>query len=141
MQISSKKVREKGTVKKWRQSKEGKERCKVYNLNRRHKNHDITEIEWLLCKEYFNNSCAYCGMILEEHKEIFNQDLHKEHKDDNGSNDLSNCIPGCKNCNSQKWKFEFDEWYNENNSVYTKERYDKIIQWLNSDYILYLKNR
>ena len=82
-------------------------------------------------KEYFNNECAYCGLPLELHKEIVGQDLHKEHKDHNGANDLSNCVPACRLCNSTKHDKEFDDWYNKSNPNYTKSRYNKIIRWTN----------
>jgi hypothetical protein len=115
------------------------DKFKIYNENRRHKNHNINSKEWKACKDYFKNNngewaCAYCGMTEEEHKKLYNEQLHKEHVNNNGKNDLSNCVPGCKNCNCQKWEFSLDEWYNENNENYTKERYDKIIQWINRDY-------
>lgn len=99
-----------------------------------HKTHEITNEEWLLCKEYFNNSCAYCGISYENHKKIYNQDLHKEHVNHVGSNKLDNCVPSCKICNSSKKDKEFLSWYNEDNVVFTKERIDKIHNWLNEDY-------
>jgi len=62
-------------------------------------------------------------------------DLHKEHIDDNGKDDLSNCIPSCKSCNSSKWKFDFEDWYKKQ-KFFTEERYNKIIKWLKEDYIM-----
>jgi len=41
------------------------EKQKEY-LNR-HRKHDITITEWLACKKYFNNQCAYCGLPIEKH--------------------------------------------------------------------------
>jgi hypothetical protein len=137
----AKEQRESGYQKEYQQKYPDK--MKIYSQNHQHKEHNITEEEWKMCKEYFNNNCAYCGLPIEEHFMKYNgslrkSDLHKEHVDNNGSNDLSNCIPSCQSCNSQKWEFEFDKWYNENNPNFTQERYDKIIKWLNEDYIIYI---
>lgn len=85
---------------------------------------------------YFDNSCAYCGMTTEEHKNIFKQQLHKEHVDHNGRNDLSNCVPSCKICNSRKWEYDIKEWYDTDNLYYTDERYNKIIKWIKQDYVM-----
>lgn len=109
-----------------------KDKLKEYAKN--HRKHSITEKEWIKCKEYFNNECAYCGISQEEHKEIHHQDLHKEHVFQSGTNDLSNCIPACKNCNSQKSNFEFENWFNEENVNFTYERLNKIIKWTEEDY-------
>lgn len=121
----------------WRTN--NKDKVKQYNEKRQHKNHDVTEEQWINCKGYFDNKCAYCGLPIEEHyimfkRKIILSDFHKEHFDDEGANDLSNCISSCKSCNSYKWKFTFDEWYSERNPVYSKERYNKILQWINKDY-------
>jgi hypothetical protein len=117
-----------------------------YEKNRQHKNHIITEKEWNDCKEYFNNECAYCGLSIKEHYGTYRgitklRDFHKEHQIHDGANDLSNCIPSCKTCNSYKWKFGFDEWYNEQNPKFSIERYNKIMQWINKDYKLYIKQK
>jgi hypothetical protein len=39
-------------------------------------------------------------------------------------------------CNSKKWAFTLEEWYNEENENYDKERLHKIIKWLEEDYKL-----
>jgi hypothetical protein len=123
-----------------RRSKEGyfleyyqgnKDKFKQYrDFRKQHKEHDITEQEWLDCLSYFNDSCAYCGLSEKDVLITYNQLLHKDHVDHFGSNDITNCVPACKSCNSQKWEFEFNEWYNENNSIFSKRRYNKIIKWL-----------
>jgi hypothetical protein len=120
------------------------EKQEVYNQNRRKKNHIILDDEWKACKEYFNNSCAYCGLPIENHYRTYagklqKIDLHKEHVDDNGKRDLSNCVPSCQSCNSQKWKFELEEWYNLDNHKYKQENLDKIYKWLKEDYLKYIK--
>lgn len=115
-----------------------------YSKKRMIKNHKINKTEWLKCKNYFNNSCAYCGLHISEHyftrKGITKLgDLHKEHADHNGSDDLSNCIPSCGSCNDKKWKFEFEEWYNKDNPIYSEDRYNKIMDWITEDYKQYIE--
>jgi hypothetical protein len=123
--------------------KNNPEKSRKYSSDRYyHKKHKISNKEWLACKEYFNNSCCYCDLEADKHfvkyrGELRKQDLHKEHFDDDGKNDLSNCIPSCQSCNSSKWKFTFKEWYNKNNPNFTQERYDKILKWINEDYKKY----
>jgi hypothetical protein len=129
---------ERGKRKEWTSS--NKDKMRKYSLKRKNKNHDISKSEWDSCKEYFNNSCAYCGLTFEEHKKEFNQDLHKEHVEHEGSNDISNCVPACKTCNSIKNIKKFQDWYNEENPVYMLERFNKINKWLTNDYKQYKEN-
>jgi len=106
------------------------EKQKEY-LNR-HRKHDITITEWLACKKYFNNQCAYCGLPIEKHfaernNNVFNMDLHKEHVDDNGANDLSNCVPSCQSCNSTKNLKTLEEIIElKIIEKFTQEKYNKI---------------
>lgn len=112
---------------------ENKDKMKIYAQTRKVKIHEISQDEWLYCKEYFNNSCAYCGIELKIHLREYNQDLHKDHVDCNGSNGIENCVPACKNCNSRKWQYSLNEWFNESNPVFNIERIYKIHKWLNED--------
>lgn len=66
--------------------------------------------------------------------------MHREHIDDLGKNDLSNCVPSCRDCNSNKWKYRFEDWYCEENPIYDKLRHEKIIIWLTNDYKKYIVN-
>jgi hypothetical protein len=123
-----------------------KEKQKVYQKKYKKKKHKITKQEWLDCKNYFNNCCAYCELPVEEHYRRYNKgiqkiDLHKEHIDDNGTNDLSNCVPSCQSCNSGKREEEFNVWYNKDNHKFTQERYNRIIKWLTEDYKLFIKEK
>jgi hypothetical protein len=136
-------------TKEWMRTNEGKQKLKGYGKTRQHKNHDITKQEWNSCKEYFNNQCAYCGLPIEDHYRIYagklqKSDFHKEHVDHFGKNDLSNCVPACLSCNSKKWEYSLEKWYNENDMVggeiYNKERLDKILKWINGDYKKYEKS-
>lgn len=104
----------------------------------RHRKHNVTKDEWISCKKYFKNCCAYCGISIEDYYKIFNQDFHKEHVNDKGANDLSNCIPACKNCNSEKHTKKLEDWYNLNNKKYSNKKHKKILSWIEKDYLKYL---
>lgn len=130
-------------LKGWFEDHPGKEK----EYTSRHRKHDITTTEWKNCKDYFNNSCAYCGLPAEEHfaernNNIFNMDLHKEHVDDDGANDLRNCVPSCGSCNSTKNLKTLDELF-ESKFIekFTQERYNKIIQWLEKDHKKYMESK
>lgn len=144
MRENSKRRRESGQWLEWTQTEAGKISCGKSNYKRSRKKHKINDSEWLACKKYFNNCCAYCGKPISENwvtragkTKLF--DFDREHVDDEGANDLSNCIPSCRNCNSQKWEFDFMEWYSPNNPVFNDERFNKILQWLSEDYKKYIK--
>ena len=93
----------------------------------------INNQEWKACLNYFDNSCAYCGLTNEEHKLKHRTRLHKEHVIVLGRNNLTNCVPACKECNSQKSRYSLNTWYNVENPVYSRERYLKICHWINTD--------
>lgn len=134
------KYRESGKLIDWQ--RKNKDKVKQYRLHREsNKTHEISLSEWSACKSYFNNECAYCGLTEEEHRLTYNQQLHREHVEHNGANDLSNCIPSCRICNSQKWEFALDEWYNESNPNFTEERLDKIYAWVVNDHKHYIENK
>lgn len=135
--LSAKRRRKNGEYRRWQRSNPDK--IRKYNLNRANKNHDISEEEWSACKEYFNNSCAYCGITEHNAIERFNNRLHKEHVVHDGSNRLDNCVPACKECNSSKHTSDFEVWYRET-TFYTEERFNMIVRWLENDHKKYLKN-
>ena len=123
------KRRAEGKEREWQRN--NKDKITNYRIKRmQNKKHEITKEEWESCKLYFNYSCAYCGMTEVRAKEKYKNNLHKEHVDHNGANDLSNCVPSCKSCNGSKNIKDFQEWYNESNPVYSCERYNKIMEWL-----------
>jgi hypothetical protein len=129
-----------GKHKKWQQ--ENPEKAKEYREKRQHKEHEVIKKEWESCKQYFNQDCAYCGLHIENHYTTYRGvtkqgDFQKEHVVHEGANDLSNCVPSCKSCNCSKHTFSLDEWYNETNPNYSKERYEKINKWLNEDWKIY----
>lgn len=118
-----------------------------YNLKRKNKNHIVSDQEWINCKEYFNNQCAYCGLHLSEHFSKYagkfkRTDFHREHVEHDGSVYLDNCVPSCKSCNSRKNTRLLEDWYSASNKYivfYSSERLHRIYKWLNEDYLLYFE--
>ena len=137
---TNRKMRESGKFKEWQRNNPDK--LRKYSLKRQHKNHDISNDEWINCKEYFDFQCAYCGISENKAKEEQGNFLHREHFKHDGANDLSNCVPSCKLCNGHKWTYDFYEWYKRDNfymkNFYSIDRIAKIEKWLNGDYKLFL---
>lgn len=128
------------TEKQWR--KNYPEKLKQYSEKYSNKKHNISSKEWVACKNYFKDKqnkwcCAYCGITEKEAKENYNNYLHKEHVDPNGANDLSNCVPACKSCNSSKGEQDIEEWYRKQN-FFNKNNLDKIHKWIGKDYKKYI---
>lgn len=126
---STKERRRSGKYKEWQ--KNNSDKLNEYSKN--HRNHAISNNEWELCKKYFDYSCAYCGLSEEEHRKLYNQQLHKEHVLHDGRNDIKNCIPSCKMCNSSKHIATLNQWYNIKNPNYTRCRYLRIYKWIRFD--------
>jgi hypothetical protein len=111
-----------------------------------HKHHEISDIEWDNCKKYFDYKCACCGKPISEHYhrqrgKMILFDFCKDHFVNDGSNDLTNCIPLCKTCNGKKNTKTFEEFYNNKNKYYTEERLDKIYKWIYEDCFNYLESK
>ena len=120
--------RENGSYKEWQNN--NKEKIREYQSTRRKfKTHEINKEEWQECLNFFNNSCAYCGMTMGEHINEFNESLHKEHVIYNGNNGISNCVPACKRCNGSKFIFDMEKWYKSRN-YFTNERLGNIKKWI-----------
>lgn len=135
----ARKPQRKEYMKVWR--KENPDKIKQYNFYRQmNKHHDITEREWKSCKEHFDNSCAYCGISDGMAKERYGNYLHKDHADHDGSNNLNNCIPACKSCNSSKHNFVLEDWYLESES-FSEGRLNKINNWLSSEYKKHMEGK
>lgn len=131
-------MKNKGWFNNW--YKNHPDRAKEYRKN--HRNHDITNNEWISCQEFFNYTCAYCNKTLNEQYEQNGQQFHKEHVDDNGYNDVRNCVPACSNCNSVKQNRTIDELINNNIITnFTNENYDKIKLWCEEKYKEYIENK
>lgn len=134
---SSKKKVESGYSRNWQREN----RDKLREYSEKHRSHDINEIEWDICKEYFNFSCAYCGLHESEHyirrnDKVILSDLHKEHVDHEGANDITNCVPACGSCNSSKRQYAFEYWFRERSYTFSQERFDKVEKWINGDYLI-----
>lgn len=122
------KYRDDGRYIKWQHN--NKEKLAKYNNEHMNKKHEITNEEWIRCKEFFNFSCAYCGFPELTAKEQFGHNLHKEHAINNGSNNIANCVPACRRCNSSKRTEDYFNWYKKTNKFFSSERLDKINDWL-----------
>lgn len=136
---SNKRRRLAGKDKEYQQN--NRDKVRGYNKTRyRNKKHEVSDLEWFYCRYYFNNNCAYCGMSWEENYVLYKKDFHREHVDYKGANDLSNCVPSCAGCNSQKYKFDLSEWYNiHTNTKYNELRMNRIVTWLRYDYKKFYK--
>jgi len=106
------------------------EKIKNYHEKRVLKDHRISQNEWKECKEFFKYKCAYCGISEIESINLYKHRLHKEHVDPNGSNDISNCVPACRKCNSRKYNFNMEEWYSAQ-PFFLQENLNRIQLWLN----------
>lgn len=139
----SREDRANGKRKMWEEK--NKSKLEKYRIDRKYKQHDITKKEWDACKNYFDYCCAYCELPLKQHYKNYRGkskkcDFHKEHVDDDGSNDLSNCVPSCHICNSSKRKYDLDEWF-KRQEFFNEKRLDKIIKWITEDYKYYKKGK
>lgn len=113
------------TRKKWRI--ENRERIYTLNHSRRIKEknlkNDLTEEEWKDAKDFFKNSCAYCGEITDLTRDHFIP-VHQ-----GGGHTSSNIIPSCLTCNCSKKEKDFFKWYPSYKN-YSKKREDKILKYL-----------
>lgn len=123
--------------------KRNPDKVRLYTQN--HRIHDISESEWRNCLKVFGNTCAYCGIPIEEHiaqrkGKYFIMNFHKEHVDDKGYNDLRNAVPSCRRCNSWKHQYDMEEWYKKQD-FFTKERLAFIKWWITEGYKDYIEEK
>jgi hypothetical protein len=127
-------------------------RKRANELSRQHRNHDITDGEWEACKDNFKNEngewcCAYCGMPISDNWKMYRGkkivfDFAKEHVDDNGTNDIRNCVPSCTSCNSSKSTKSLEEFLEFNLiKEFTQNKYNKIIKWITEGYKQYIEDK
>ena len=131
--------------------KRNSENIKDYNKTYRENNPDIVRLadqrryakkkllpstltleQWMRIKESFDNKCAYCGMSEEQHKEIYNEQLHQEHFipiSHKGGHEYGNIIPSCRSCNCSKQDEMFLEWY-PHYEHYNKCRESYILEYI-----------
>lgn len=124
--------------------RENPNKLQSYSVTRKNKKHIMINKEWEACKKYFIHRCAYCGLKIEEHWIVFRGnlklgDFHREHVIEDGRNDIKNCVPSCKSCNSEKGQMTLNEWYNPSNPKYNRERYYKIYTWIRFDCKKYIQ--
>jgi hypothetical protein len=131
---NGKRQRENGYTKQY--IKDNPEKAKQYANN--HRIHDISTKEWENCLKVFDYGCAYCGISQEEARKRDGQNLHREHVEHNGYNDLRNGVPACRGCNDKKWAFEMLEWYKQQ-PFFSEERLQKILWWINEGYKKYIE--
>ena len=84
----------------------------------------LTVEQWDNIKQYFNNSCAYCG----EEKPLAQEHFIALSK--GGEYTHNNIIPSCKSCNSSKSNKIFEGWYSKQ-KYYSNKREQKIYKFLN----------
>lgn len=92
----------------------------------------LTETEWNEINQYFDNSCAYCGITEKESLNMYGEILHHEHVIPlvvGGAYSYGNIVPSCRSCNSSKMNHDFYDWY-PNSKVYNKQREIKIINYI-----------
>lgn len=95
----------------------------------------LTQDEWSKCKDFFGNSCAYCGIGEEEHIGKYNQKLHKQRfiaSVNKGCFTKENVIPSCKACSGGKKDKDFFDWY-KYQEFYSQERERMIMEYLGYD--------
>lgn len=107
------------------------EKRKLYAARRRSLKRSLPDTytlqQWKVCKEFFNNSCAYCGKQPKK--------LQQEHfiaVDRGGGYTISNIIPACRSCNARKSNIDFFKWY-PLQPFYSKLREKRILKYLNFD--------
>lgn len=116
-------------LKKW--VDDNREKVYEYNRNRsRNKKHIISKAEWDKCKRFFNYRCAYCWINENVAKKEQGNMLHKEHFNHDGSNDITNCIPSCKVCNSSKGTLDPIDFFER--AKINSEKIDLIFKWFSS---------
>ena len=68
---------------------------------------NFTFEDWEYCKDFFNNSCAYCGS---------SDNLQQDHvipMSKGGHYSPDNIICSCRSCNASKRASDLDEWYTQ----------------------------
>lgn len=100
--------------------------CQNRRAVRRNLESNFTVDNWISCKCYFENKCAYCGkekMLAQDHFVPLSK---------NGEYTVNNIVPSCRSCNSSKSNKDFFEWY-PMFRYYSKSREEKILKYLNYD--------
>lgn len=129
-------MKNKGWFRNW--YKNHPDRSKEYRDN--HRDHDITDNEWISCQAFFDFTCAYCGKSLDEQYKQNGHQFHKEHVNNDGYNDVRNCVPACTQCNSTKNIKSIDELLINNIIVeFTQDKFNKITLWCTEEFKKYIE--
>lgn len=84
----------------------------------------LTIKEWEIIKQYFNNSCCYCG--------VQEKTLEQEHiipVTKGGGYTKQNIVPACRHCNSSKLNKDMEDWYRQQ-PYFSEGKLQKIYQWM-----------
>ena len=84
---------------------------------------DFTAAEWVLCQEFFDNACAYCGKpgpLAQDHVVPVCS---------GGGYTISNIVPACKWCNTSKAARGWIIWF-RSRDFYNPEREELIRYYL-----------
>jgi len=94
---------------KWRQGDKGKASNARRHARRRQRlkdtANDLTDEQWQVILEIFDNRCAYCGFV--------NGELHRDHVvplTQGGDLTVGNVVPACTSCNQSKHNNNVKEW-------------------------------
>lgn len=88
----------------------------------------LTKEQWELCKQYFNNQCAYCGETVDSLTQDHVIPLSK-----GGEYTINNIVPACRSCNSSKCDRDLLEWYTPKFEHYSEKRKKKVLKYLKSN--------
>ena len=91
----------------------------------------ITKEQWLEMMIFFDFKCAYSGEKL-NNKEVRTVD-HIVALDNEGLNEIWNCIPMYKSYNSSKGIKDMLDWYRQQ-EYFSEERLNKIYVWIEYAY-------
>jgi 5-methylcytosine-specific restriction endonuclease McrA len=92
----------------------------------------ISKDQWIEMMEFFNWECAYSGIQLNKDNRSID---HIIPLNNNGENNIWNCVPMLMNYNSSKNDSDWLEWYVQQD-FYNEERLNKIYKWIE-----YAKNK
>lgn len=83
----------------------------------------ITNKQWVRCKDFFENKCAYCDSNIDITKDLFIPSAL------GGSYEKNNIVPACNSCNSSKKDKQIMEWY-PFQKFYSEFKLAKIYKYL-----------
>lgn len=112
-------------AKQWREN--NPERKNINEQKRRTRKRQLpatlTNQQWQIIKDYFNNQCCYCG------KELSLVQDHFVPLSKGGGYTHNNIVPACNSCNSSKQDKEFAKWYPKQ-KFYSQKRERAILKFL-----------